>query len=68
MGWAAAERVLLEEVLEKLDKATSDFEDLVGMKTRNELLDKLDRLTQGDLRRIVLIHVVIEQAHRAGRL
>jgi hypothetical protein len=37
------------------------------MKTRNELLDKLDRLTQGDLRRIVLIHVVIEQARRSDR-
>ena len=67
MTWDRDERAQLERVLEALDEAASTFEQLVRMKSRPELLEKLGRLKQRSLRTILLASVLIEQQRRGDR-
>jgi hypothetical protein len=60
-------RTQIEAALKIVDDGISEFEKLVEMKTRAELLEGVGTLKQRELQTIVLACVLIEQQRRADR-
>jgi hypothetical protein len=61
------DRAQVVKALEAIDEANREFDRLVGMEGKAELLEELERRSKGDLRELLFARVLIEQQRRRDR-